>query len=255
MADEQLRLMIALAIGIGPALLMMWLSLRRFDYPLAPKALFDDRRVFFALAVGLGFGVFASALTVLVASSGIGLILTLLAIALFESSFLLAYLNRRGYRGRFDTTFYGASLGVGVSATLGMATVYTQNPEIAGRPDWFAFLVPFSLSTSLALASVGSLIGYGTAHGQVLRYFTRAYLVRASHLLILAFFIIGGGDPGFSVALSVISLVASVVFAGVVYAFVYREILPETLPRDLRRTLRRWPGKAVKAKKPAKGSD
>jgi hypothetical protein len=107
------------------------------------------------------------------------------------------------------------------------------------------------------MASVGALIGYGAAHEQVLRYFTRAYLVRASHLLILAFFIVGGGDPGFSVVLSVISLVASVVFAGTVYWFVYNEILPETLPRDLRRTLRRWPGKAVKAmkaKKPAKGT-
>ena len=253
LADEQLRLGIALAIGIGPALLAMWHSLRRFDYPLAPKALFDDRRVFFALAVGLAFGVFASVLTVMVATTGIGIILTLLAVALFETSFLVAYLNRRGYRGRFDTTFYGASLGIGVSATLVMASVYTTNPQIASRPDWFAFLVPFSLSTALAFASVGSLIGFGAAHERVLRYFPRAYLVRASHLLVLTFFFLGG-DPSSSVVLSVISLAASLVFAGVIYWFVYHSVLPETLPKDIRRSLRKWPGKAAKVKKPAKGS-
>jgi hypothetical protein len=258
LADEQLRLGIALAIGIGPALLAMWLSLRRFDYPLAPKALFDDRRVFFALAVGLAFGVFASVLTVLVGSAGIGFVLTLLAVALFEVSFQLAYLNRKGYRGRFDTTFYGTSLGVGISATLVMATVYTANPNIASRPDWFAYLVPFSLSTAFAMACVGSLVGYGAAHKEILRYTAGGYMVRASHLLILSFFFIGGGDPSFSVLLSVLSLAASLVFALAIYAYVYREILPVTLPKDLQRTLRKWPGKAeraTKAKKPAKGSE
>lgn len=253
MADDQLRLAIALAIGIGPALLTMWLSLRRFDYPLAPKALFDDRRVFFALAVGLAFGVFASVLTVMVATSGIGIVLTLLAVALFETSFLLVYLNRPGYRGRFDTTFYGVSLAVGASATLVMASVYTANPGIRGHPEWFAYLVPFSLSTALAFASVGSLIGFGAAHKQVLRYFARAYLVRASHLLVLTFFFLGG-DPSSDAVLGAVSLAASLVFAGVVYWYVYREILPETLPKDIRRSLRKWSGKAAKVKKPAKGT-
>ncbi len=258
LADDQLRLAIALAIGIGPALLAMWHALRRFDYPLAPKALFDDRRVFFALAVGLGFGVFASALTVLVGTVGLGFVLTLLAIALFEVSFLLAYLNRKGYRGRFDTTFYGTSLGVGTSATLVIASAYTANPDLALRPDFLAFLVPFSLSTAFAMACVGSLVGFGVSQKQVLRYTVRGYMVRASHLLILSFFFVAGGDASVSVPLSVVSLAASLVFVLAIYAYVYREVLPETLPKEIRRELRKWSGRpgqggrAAKARKPAK---
>ncbi len=257
MADEQLRLGIALAIGIGPALLAMWHALRRFDYPLAPKALFDDRRVFFGLAVGLAFGVFASVLTVTVATSGLGLILSLLAIALFEVSFQLAYLNRKGYRGAFETTFYGAALGVGISGTLVMATVFTANPDIGSRPDFFAYLVPFSLSTAFTMTSVGALVGYGAAHGEILRYTAGGYMARASQLLILSFFFVEGGDPAASVLLSAGSLAASLVFALAIYSYVYREILPGTLPKDILKSLRKWPGKegkAAKAKKPAKGT-
>ncbi len=250
MADEQLRLAIAAAVGIGPAFVMMWLSLRRFDYPLAPKALFDDRRVFFAFAVGIGFGVFASVLTVFVSTSGLGIILPLLAVALFEESFKLAFLNRRGYRGRFETTFYGVALSVGSSASLVMASAFAfnPNPQVA-TPEFnpalsIALLVAFSASMAIALASTGALIGFGAAHEQVLRYFPRAYLVRASHLVILVFFFVNADT-----LLAEASLVASLVFAGIVYAYVYREVLPETLPTDLRKSLRRWPGKE---KKPVK---
>ena len=255
MADEQIRLAIAAAVGIGPAFAMMWFSLRRFDYPLAPKALFDDRRVFFSFAVGIVFGVVASALTVLVSTSGLGVILPLLAVALFEESFKLVYLNRPGYRGRFDTTFYGVTLGVGSSAALAMASAFAFTPNPQSATAGFnpalsvALLVAFSASMALTLASTGALIGFGAAHEQVLRYFPRAFLVRASHLVILVFFFVGE-DAGLAAA----SLAGSLVFAGIVYAYVYREILPETLPTDLRKSLRRWPGEAKKAKKPAKGS-
>ena len=249
MVDEQLRFAISFIVGVGPAILLMWLSLRRFDYPYAPKSLFDDRRVFFAFAVGMGFGAFSSSITFAISTSGLGIIVPLLAVALFEESFKVVYLNRKGYRGRFDTTFYGVSLGVGSGATLVMASIFNANPTLLRSPQvpaLVAALALLSLSMTMILASTGGLIGFGTAQSKVLGYFLRAFLVRFSHLAILMFFFLGD-DP----VLSFSSLGASLVFAGIVYAFVYREVLPETLPRDLRRSLRRWP---EKADRPAKDS-
>ncbi len=249
MADEQLRFAISFVVGVVPAVLVMWVSLRRFDYPHAPKALFDDRRVFFAFAVGIGFGAFSSGLTVAIATSGLGIILPLIAVALFEESFKLVYLNRKAYRGRFDTTFYGVSLGVGSAASLVMASVFNANPTLLQSPQVAALvaaLVLLSVSMTMVLASTGALIGFGAAQSKVLGYYLRAFLVRFSHLAILLFFFLGDEQVlGFS------SLGASLAFAGIVYAFVYREVLPETLPKDIRRELRRWPGKADR---PAKDS-
>jgi len=242
LADEQLRFAIAFIVGIAPAMILMWVSLRRFDYPLAPKSLFDDRRVFFAFAVGLGFGAISSSLTYAISTAGLGIVVPLIAAALFEESFKLVYLNRKGYRGRFDATFYGLSLGVGSAAALSMASVYNANRFLLLSPQLLQLataLVLFSISMTTILASTGALIGFGSAQEKVLGYFVRAFLTRFSHLAILLFFFVGTDD-----ILSWSSLAASLVFAGIVYAFVYREVLPETLPKDLRRQLRRWPGKA-----------
>ena len=245
-----MRFAIAFVVGIGPAILVMWASLRRFAYPLAPKSLFDDRRVFFAFAVGLGFGAISSSLTYTISTSGLGLIVPLIAAALFEESFKLAYLSLKNYRGRFDTTFYGVGLGVGSAAALSMASVFNANPTLllsSALPAFITALLLFSISMTIILASTGALIGFGSSQSKVLGYFVRAFLVRFSHLAILLFFFLGD-----DIVLSLSSLAASLVFAGVVYAYVYREVLPETLPKELRRELRRWPGKA---ERPAKGPE
>lgn len=250
-SGHEIRLAISFAIGIAPALALMWLSLRRFDYPIAPKALFDDRRLFLAFAVGMVFGVFASLLNIYLSltatSAGFGPILALIAIALFEESFKLVYLNRSGYRGRFDTTFYGVSLALGSASTLVSASGFGLNPSLTGAPETIALLIAFSVSMALILASTGSLIGFGAAQQQSIRYFVRAYLVRLAHLLILFFFFTGA-----DIILSAGSLAAALVFAAIVYGFVYTEILPETLPRDVRRSLRRWP---QKSQRPIKESE
>jgi hypothetical protein len=249
LVDDQLRFAIAFIVGIGPAALLMWISLRRFDYPIAPKSMFDDRRVFLAFAVGLGFGAISSSLTYAISTSGLGVIVPLIAVALFEESFKLLYLSRKGYRGRFDTTFYGVSLGVGSGASLVIASAYNANPDLlqgANVPALLSALVLLSFSLTTILASTGALIGFGSAQQKVLGYFLRAFLVRFSHLAILLFFFVAQPED---LALPLASLAASLVFAGVVYTFVYREVLPETLPKDLRRELRRWPGKAGRAVK------
>ena len=239
-------------LGIPPAIFLLWVSLRRFTYPLAPKSLFDDRKVFFAFAVGLGFGAVSSSLTYAISSSGFGLIVPLLAVALFEESFKVVFLNRKGYRGRFDTTFYGVSLGLGSAGSLVIASAFNANPGLLQGPNvpgLILTLALFSMSLSTVLASTGALIGFGTSQSKVLGYFLRAFLVRFSHLAILLFFFVAG--PAEDV-LALASIGASLAFASVVYAFVYREVLPETLPKDLRRQLRRWPGKA---ERPTKDSE
>src|SRR2546428_125640 len=52
--------LVAFLLGILPGLVILWASLRRFDRPQVDHTLFDDRRVFGSLAVGLIFGTVAS---------------------------------------------------------------------------------------------------------------------------------------------------------------------------------------------------
>src|SRR5437867_11675391 len=59
---SNLDFLVAFLLGILPGLVILWASLRRFDRPYVDHTLFDDRRVFGSLAVGLIFGTIASVL-------------------------------------------------------------------------------------------------------------------------------------------------------------------------------------------------
>jgi hypothetical protein len=226
---------VALLLGIGPALILLWTSLRRFDRPWVDHTLFDDRRVFGSLAAGLVFGVIASVLTlslprVDLTSSLVAIIVTFL----FEEGFKLVYLNRRAYRGRFDTTFYGVPLGVGAAATAVVATVLWTALDVLYVVEGFVLLVLFSISLSLVNADTGAIIGFGASRGHTWRAYARAVLVRLAHGGFLFPFLIGIENPW-----ALLSVATSLGFALLLYVYVYRVLLPGTLPDDLRRELRR----------------
>lgn len=234
--------LVALLLGIGPALVLLWFSLRRFDRPFVDRTLFDDRRVFGTLAVGMIFGVLSSALNLsIVVTDVTGSVLLLTGILLFEELFKLVYLNRRGYRERFDTTFYGVAIGVGIASTTVVATVAWV---IAGQifsTVVLSLVILFSISLSLVHADTGALIGFGASRGDPWRSLARALLVRYAHVALLSPFLLASGqaaDAGVLVP-ALLGLLTSIAFAAIVYEYVYVIVLPGTLPEDLRRELRR----------------
>jgi hypothetical protein len=243
MPASQLEFGGALVLGIAPALSILYLSLRRFDRPRTEHTLFDDRRVFGGLAVGLVYGVLASVLDTSVlglAFDFVSSVVVLFALFLVDELFKLVYLNRKGYSGRFDTTFYGVAIGVGAAATSVVGSVvWVSLPQLEADQGVvllrdILLLVLFSVSLSLVNADTGALIGFGASRGEMRSSFLRAVAVRYAHAaLLLAFFLGAPPEWGFVAALS------SVAFAGIVYHYVYTQILPGTLPEDIRREMRR----------------
>ncbi|HSA35259.1 MAG TPA: hypothetical protein P5202_01725, partial [Methanomassiliicoccales archaeon] len=49
--------MLAAALGVGPALALMFWTLRDYTYPKVERPFFDDRKLFGLLAVGMVIGV------------------------------------------------------------------------------------------------------------------------------------------------------------------------------------------------------
>lgn len=236
MAVGQLEFSAALVLGIGPALAVLFYSLRRFDRPHTKYTLFDDRRVFFGLAVGMVFGVIAIAIEASIPPGvdfALGLALFLAALV-FEELFKVIYLNRPGYSKRFDTTFYGLSLGVGAASTLVVGTIVWGTPGAIFTLEGGALLALFSVNESLINADTGSLIGFGASRGELWTSFLRALGVRAIHFLLLVAFLEAAPEPW-----SLLALVTALAFAVIVYHFVYTQLLPGTLPDDIRREMRR----------------
>lgn len=226
--------LVAFLLGIVPGLVILWASLQRFDRPHVDHTLFDDRRVFGSLAVGLVFGTIASIFAL--SLPRFDLVTFLIAIAasfLFEESFKLVWLNRRAYRGRFDTTFYGIPLGIGAAASGVVAAAWASR-DILYLPETFGLLVLYSISLGLVNADSGALIGFGASRGDMWGSFLRAIVVRFAHGAFLFPFLLRIEEP-----FSAISVATSVGFAFLVYFYVYQRILPGTLPEEIQREMRR----------------
>ncbi len=252
-ASQQLVFFVSGVVGFGPSVAVLFHALRTYDYPYTEKAYFDTRRVFFGLAVAMVLGTISSAITVWL-RGGMGgslaaLVILLLLVALFEEGFKLVYLNRKGYRGRFDTTFVGVTVGVGIAAIAAAGSAYVNGPDLLSAPI-LATLAVFSTGLGFVHVSTGALIGYGCAKGEVLAAFGRAYAARAIHSAILVPFFVWSAlpNPSAELALPLYSLAASVAFTVVLYAYVYRSVLPATLPPELRRERRRRVRRAGAAK-------
>ena len=245
MPSSQIDFSVALVMGLAPALGVIYWSLRRYDIPFTRYRLFDDRRVFGGLAVGMIFGAIAGFLEETNLGDILGAILAFVAFVVFEESFKMVWLNRRSYRGRFDTTFYGVSIGAGAAGTLVVAKIlsYIGRGGALYTPDSFVLFALFSVSFGLIQADTGALIGFGASRGETLWPFVKAVLVRMAHLLMLLAFSLSVEEPW-----SLVSVVTSIAFAALLYHYVYTVLLPGTLPDDIKREMQREQRRARKAK-------
>ncbi len=245
MAVTQLDFSVALMMGLGPGLGIMYWSIRRFDIPFTQYRLFDDRRLFGGLAVGMIFGAIAGFLELTPLGDIIGAILALVAFIIFEESFKMVWLNRRSYRGRFDTTFYGVSVGVGTAAMLVVANVleYVRAGGAFYTVENVTLFALFSVGLNLVQTDTGVLIGFGASRGETMWPFIKAVLIRLAQATMLLAFSLAAGEPW-----EAISVVTAIAFAAVLYHYVYTVLLPETLPDDIKREMRREKRRARKVK-------
>ena len=234
MAD-QLLFLASFAVGIVPTLALMWFGLRRYSYPRVEKALFDDTRIFFSLAVGLVMGTISSLISLNLSRADlISILIALVAIAIFEETFKLVYLNRKGYRQNFSSTFYGFALGLGIAATV-VLSFGLGNPNLTTDPLTFALLATFSVGFAAMEATTGALIGYGCSKGLPWSYLLKALFARLVYTIPAVPFLLSI-EPEWLIYVSIFASFGVGLF---MYFFAYSITFPETLPPEFRRRARK----------------
>jgi hypothetical protein len=218
----------------------MFYSLRRYEYPYVEKALFRNDRLFLSFAVGMIVG---TASAVLFNAFRIDLyttaLIVLLAMAVFDESFKLVYLNLRFFQRKFDTVFYGSSLGLGMAATFIMAIAFQTftNPTDPFNPIGVTALATLSIALNSLHFFTGSVIGSGSARGRPWRAYAQSLGSRTVFALLIAPFL-----APFQVAnpaVLVFFLLAATAFTIFLFWQAHSFIIPEALPADVRRRLRR----------------
>ncbi|MBI4415568.1 MAG: hypothetical protein HY557_01120 [Euryarchaeota archaeon] len=239
MTSHQLLFFVSGVVGFGPSIAVLYHALRTYDYPHTDHAYFESRRVFLGIAVGMVLGTVSGGLAVALAAPDLlALVLVLALLALFEEGFKLVYLNRKGYRGRYDTTFYGVAIGIGMSALVAAGTAYVNGPGLFA-PGRITLVAVFSASLAFIHAATGAVLGFGCSRGDLLPAFVQAYAARVLHAAMLIPFFVWSTTGRTDIAIPLFSLAAATAFTVVVYWYAYGSVLPNTLPPEMRRERRR----------------
>lgn len=238
-----IEFLIAGALGIGPALGLLFHAMRKYDVPHVDVPLFDTRTLFMLFAVGMVFGAASSYLANQIIppfAPFLQMLLLLIFLALFEELFKLVITNLKRFQLKNETTFYGLSLGLGTSSVtiifLVGYTLFVFRPEGMALARTLTAIAVYSIAISALHASTGSFIGHGAATRHVWSYFFQAMICRVVFAVLILPFFSGGSE---NILVSLFSLAAATAFSIFVYAHSYYRILPETLPDKVKKRRRR----------------
>jgi hypothetical protein len=225
-------LFIAAAIGIGPALALMYWSLRNYTYPKVKQPFFDDRVVFTYLAIGLVIGVAVYAVQ---SSFDMAFLLFALLFAVLEEMVKLVLLNLRRFRGKLDTPFYGLTIGLGVGGAMGFGAVFQSLPVLSFGDAPIALfnaviLVIIAVQFCLLHGSNGAIIGVGVAKSMPFSYFSQAVLYHlAFNMLMIGFYL------PLSVPFNYLALIAATIVVIYSYWHVHYRVLPDIISKAVER--------------------
>jgi hypothetical protein len=230
---------VAAAMGVGPALALMYWSLRNYTYPKVKRPFFDDRVVFTYLAIGLVIGVVVYAVQ---SSFDMAFILFALLFAVLEEMIKLVLLNLKRFRGKLDTSFYGLTIGLGIGGAMGFGVVFQSLPVLNFGEASAAILnaiiiVVLAVQFSLLHGSTGAIIGVGVAKSMPFSYLSQAVLYHLAINLLMIGFYLPLPVPFNYVALGAATFVA-------VYS--YWQVHSRLLPHLISTAVERFEKKAVK---------
>ena len=235
---------LAMAVGIGPALVAMYYILRSYVVAL------EERKLFLAFSIGIilglvGFSFHAFLDQAVYPLSVIGSLIYVVGFAFLENLILFVALNFKWVRGKPEAPFIGVSLGAGFSASGVMGLVYNQaaSANFLITTEGVLLIVCISLGSTFFRTAAGAVLGIGSAKSEPWQWFGRAFAAQLPYgMLMMAIML----SVFYAVWYWALFMLLLVVYALWFLLFVLRRSLPEFLPgewkRKLRRERRRSPG-------------
>jgi len=225
---------IAGALGFGPAVILMYYTLKDYTYPAVEKPFFEDRKAFGIFAVGLVIGTIIYSIQTWFSMT---LLLVALIFAVLEELVKLVILNFPRFQGKLDTSFYGITLGLGIGATMGFGAVYITIGQLGDlTASAWAVLIVIAAQFVLLHGANGMLIGIGVARKMPWPYFAQAVLVHLAYNMLMIPFFTGDELLGYPLfILATIILVLS-------YYQAWKRFLPDLIRTEVSRFEKRTKG-------------
>ncbi len=221
---------LAMILGIGPALALMFLGVRNYTYPRVEQPFFSDPTFFSMLVVGMvGGSILFFAMVALGFATNIVLMVLM---AVVESMAMVVVMNLKRFRGKSDSVFYGYALGLGMSCGMSTGICFVTASTITHVDASVIILVIISVTMSMILGSAGTNVGEGIARHRVMEFALQAAIPLIVYNILLTV-MLRGGELGGSIVYY-LSAVVAVLFA----LMVYGRTMVKQLPAVVRDVLR-----------------
>ena len=221
---------LAMVLGIGPALILMYLGVRKYTYPRVEQPFFSDPTFFMLLVVGMVAGsVLFFAMRVMGFASNFVYMVIMAAI---EAMVFVVVMNLRRFRGKSDSVFYGYALGLGISCGLSTGIVFVTASTVETFDASVLILILISVSMSLMLGACGTTVGEGIARHRVMEFALQAMIPLIIYNIILTV-LLQGGELGGMVAYYACAVIA-LVFGAVLYYRTMFQRLPQIVSEVLK---------------------
>jgi len=223
---------IAFLIGIVPAITLLYYTLKEYESTL------KDELLFFSILTGLFLGIVVSFFHLVISAelpylNIITLVLVVVSFALFENIVKVVFVQLRRFGAEFTTTYYGATFGIIVGASITMGRTYEFFSSDLAVVEMVGIVI-FALAIIFMNGATGAWIGFGH-HDQNLRWsLISAILVSIPfNLLVFWWYLFHYAfEPDFEDLTLIGGALAYAVF---VFMYSYFRIMPEALPEKERR--------------------
>ena len=222
---------LAMVLGIGPALAMMYLIVRNYTYPKVEQPFFSDASFFLLFFVGLvaGSALFFAMRVLGFASNIIYMVL----MSVIEVMAMVVIMNLKRFRGKSDSVFYGYALGLGIASGMSMGICYSMAVLLddIGLDASIVILFVIAITIVLIMGACGTNVGEGIARHRVMEFSLQALLLLVAYNMLLTGLIQNGDSGGVMFyACAILMVVLSV-------AYFYRTLMIK-LPGVVREVLK-----------------
>ena len=208
-----------LFLGIIPALLLLFISLKGYD------GYYKEKTIFLTFVIGIILGVITIIIRLLINPQSY-LIVFIIIYAFFEQLIKLIILNIGRLQYKKETIIYGLSIG------LGFGTIFTPFLIIAGgfygqNDITFLSLVAFgSFGFILFHAASGVFIGFGVYSGKIIKYLLFVILLQIPFNLLAEYtrFYLSDYFAYFQIAL--------VLYGAIIFTYVIKKIMPRIIEKN-----------------------
>jgi len=211
-----------LFVGIIPALILLFLSLKGYE------GYYRDKTIFLTFVIGIIFGVIAAALRLYLSPPPL-LVVYIILFAFFEQLLKTIVLNIGRLQYKKETTIYGMSLGLGFGSSFTPFLVITGSLSGHTSLDFLSLLILGSMGFILFHSATGAYIGYGISSGKMTKYLLTAILLQLPFNTIsdLTRFYLDPKFPYYQAGL--------VIYGAIIFGYVVLKVMPRILKDEARK--------------------